>query len=157
MPSNQTPLHLNCAQWKGCVTEINDNTFHGLVRNSVNEELMEIPISEVSEEDRELLVIGALFELVVVTNSGDSPIRKLSFSKIKWTQSSLDSAKHKAQMLSEHFENKTPFIPSESKTRSMSVAEKFQAKSHKPSYPQNTAFQKQSKVVNHTRAVKRYT
>jgi hypothetical protein len=96
-------------EWEGYVTEVRAETFAGRLTDltagrKVEEESGEFPISDVADDDRELLVAGAVFRWVIGylrTRSGTKRrVSQITFRRLPaWTARDLDKANSRATEL----------------------------------------------------------
>ena len=97
-------------QWEGVVTDVTSDSFFAdlqdLGDSSLPLEVVEIPIAEVSEDDRPLLSEGAIFywSLGYETSPGGQ-LRRMSEIRLRrtprWTKRTLENVKQRAEELFE--------------------------------------------------------
>jgi hypothetical protein len=95
--------------WEGAVDSIGPETFRARLRDRTKEEayaseIVELPVADVSDDDRELLRPGAIFYLTVgrLTRASGRQDRvgRLVFRRLPaWTASALHSAEQRAERL----------------------------------------------------------
>ena len=95
-------------QWEGVVTEVDDNSVYGTLSDLTNlsngEELVELPIDDIPEADRILLVAGAVFYWSIgYEQSSSGQHRRISEIRMRrlpeWTQRKLDAVIESAKEL----------------------------------------------------------
>lgn len=100
------------SKWIGIVTQINDDVFMGKLRNlAINEGFIneaEFTVSELQEDDKELLEIGAVFYWYIgyMTTYGGTrtKISLLKFQRLpQWQKSQINKIKEEAKLMGEKF------------------------------------------------------
>ncbi len=91
-------------QWEGCVIEILNDSFVGRIADRTEGETIEeaeFDLEEISDDDRSLVEIGAIFYWNIgylEKSSGRTRVSEIRFRRLPaWTQVELEEAKKKAQ------------------------------------------------------------
>lgn len=97
-------------QWEGVVTDITDDSFFAELQDLADEcqpiEIVEIPIDEVPEDDRPLLVCGGIFYWSIgYETSAGGQLRRMSEIRLRrtprWTKRAIQRVKKRAEDLIE--------------------------------------------------------
>jgi len=102
--------------WEGIVETVGDENFTARLRDLTNEEnypseIAELPIEDISDDDQELLKVGAVFYLTVGRsirpNGRQQRFGRIVFRRLPgWTSSTLHRAEKRAKRLSRFLNSK---------------------------------------------------
>lgn len=101
-------------KWKGYVTSFNEEIIFAQLTNLTNTssaEFAEIPVEEISNEDKDLLSIGAVFYWNIGYYDNETGQRTrvsvIRFQRLpKWTKKELHEAEIEAEEIEKYFENR---------------------------------------------------
>ena len=118
IPETRRPEHRTevLQQWEGIVETVGDENFTARVRDLTNNEhypseIAELPIEDISDDDRELLQTGAVFYLTVGRsisfNGRQQRFGRIVFRRLPgWTPSTFRRAEKRAKNLSRFLDSK---------------------------------------------------
>jgi hypothetical protein len=120
-PIIEVPREVKLQEWEGQVQEVRDSYYTARLvdlttRDLEETELADLPVSDIIEGDRDLLVPGAVFRLLIAYRYGDGEKERFTRVTIRrlpmWTDAEIKEADREAAELHNalfgDFKNRTP-------------------------------------------------